>query len=349
MHKVVKVVLWFVAGLIVVLCALTAMLIIPGRPRNSISLRFDGYIVLPKVKSDGAVTMLDYLTVFGDDLFVTSVSTGAVYKIGLRAHALPESADVSVLESEPAAHGVVVDPTSRLAFVTRSEANTVDVFNPGNMQLVKRIPVAADPDGIFYDPTDKLVYVASSDAMSATLIDPASLNSTGKISLGGTPEFATYDPVTNLIYQNLSDINSVAVLDVAKQSVAQTWPIDGCKFPTGMAIDDVGRRLFIACGKNSKLAIFDLDLHRVVASVPVGFGADSVAYDSEMHRIYVTGLFGHLSVVTQETPDSYKVADSIHLHFNAHTLAIDPGSHLLFVGYASFGGPARVAVFTPIR
>jgi DNA-binding beta-propeller fold protein YncE len=347
MTKWARVAVWFVAALIVVLGVFTALLIFPGRPANTNSLRFDGYIVLPKVKGAGALTLLDYLTVFGDDLFVASVSTGAVYKIDLHTRAMPDSADVSVFESEPAAHGVVVDPTSRLAFVTRSDANTVDVFDPANMRLVKRIPVAADPDGIFYEPSNQLVYVASSDAMLATLIDPASQNPIGTISLGGKPEFAAFDPETKLLYQNLADTNTVVAVDLAKRSVVQRWPLEGCEMPTGMAIDDADRRLFIACGKSAKLAIFDLALHRIITSVPVGFGADSVAYDPGLHRIYVTGLFGRLSVVNRDTADTYHVVDSIHLHFNAHTLAIDPMTHRLFVGYATLAVPPRLAVFTP--
>jgi DNA-binding beta-propeller fold protein YncE len=327
----------------------TVMLIVPGRPADAHSLRFDGYIVLPKAKNAGVLTLLDYLTVSGDDLFVTNVSTGTVYKVGLHARALPDLADVSVFESEPAAHGVVVDPTSELAFVTRSEANTVDVFNPKNMQLVERIPVAADPDGIFYDPASKLVYVASSDAMLATLIDPASRNPVGTIALGGKPEFAVFDPQTKLFYQNLGDIHTVVAVSPAQRSVVQRWPLEGCEMPTGMAIDAADRRLFIACGKSGKLEIFDLELHRVITSVPVGLGADSVAYDPQLHRIYVTGLFGTLSVINQTTADTYQVADSIHLHFNAHTLAIDPVTHRLFVGYASLAIPPRLAVFTPNR
>ncbi len=349
MTKSAKVALWFAAALILVLCVFTAMLIFPGRPSNTHSLRFDGYIVLPKVKNAGALTLLDYLTVFGDDLFVTSVSTGAVYKVGLHTRAMPDTADVSVFGLEPAAHGVVVDPTSQLAFVTRSDANTVDVFDPKNMRLVKRIPVATDPDSILYDPSNKLVYVASSDAMLATLIDPASQTSIGTISLGGKPEFAAFDPETKLIYQNLADTNTLIAVDLTKRLVVQRWPLEGCEMPTGMAIDDADRRLFIACGKSGKLAIFDLDLRRIIASVPVGFGADSVAYDPGLHRIYVTGLFGRLSVVNKDTADIYHVVESIYLHFNAHTLAIDPVTHRLFVGYASLAIPARLAVFTPNR
>jgi hypothetical protein len=68
MTKSARVALWFAAALIFVICVFTAILIFPGRPANTHSLRFDGYIVLPKVKNAGAVTVLDYLTVFDDDL-----------------------------------------------------------------------------------------------------------------------------------------------------------------------------------------------------------------------------------------------------------------------------------------
>ena len=349
MSKSLRVILWLAAGLILFLSGLAIILIFPGQPSNANSLRFDGFIVLPKVKNAGALTVLDYLTVFGDDLFVTNVSTGAVYKIALRTRALPNAADVAVFGLEPAAHGVVVDPTSHLAYVTRSRANTVDVFDLKNMQLVKRIPVAADPDGIFYDPSSKLLYAASSDAMLATLIDPASQNPIGTIALGGKPEFAAFDPETKLIYQNLADTNTVVAVELTKRLIVQRWPLTDCELPTGMAIDAANRRLFIACGKSAKLAIFDLDLHRVITSVPVGFGPDSVAYDAELHRIYVTGFVGRLSVVNQVSPDTYRLLDSIYLHMNAHTLAIDPATHRLFVGYASLVIPPRLAVFTPIR
>ena len=349
MSKSPRVALWFGAAVTLVFYVVTTLLVFPGRPTSTHSLRFDGYIVLPKVQHAGALTLLDYLTVFGGGLFVTNVSTGAVYKVGLHTLEMPSSADVSVFELEPAAHGVVGDPTSHLAFVTRSDANTVDVFDPKNMRLAKRIPVATDPDGIIYDPWNKLVYVASSDAMLATLIDPTSQSSIGTISLGGKPEFATFDPETKLIYQNLADTNTVVAVDLAKRVVVQRWPLEGCEMPTGMAIDEAGRRLFIACGKSSKLAIFALDTHRIIASIPVALGPDSVAYDPELHRIYVTGLLGRLSVVNQATADAYHVVDSIYLHFNAHTLAIDPVTHRLFVGYSSLIVPPRVAVFTPNR
>jgi DNA-binding beta-propeller fold protein YncE len=324
--------------------AVAGYLIYPGTPSHASSLVFQGYVPLP---SNSVLSVLDYLTVKDDKLFVTSESTGDVYRVQIRKDSLPTAADVAVLHGEPAAHGVVIEPSSRLAYVTRSEANTVDVFEPEKMVLIKRIPVADDPDAIFYDEFDKLVYVASGDSHLATLIDPSTQTTLATIQLAGAPEYATLDASTRLLYQNLHDTNAVVAVDIAKHTVAQRWPLQGCEAPTGMAIDEIHRRLFIGCGANAVLAIFDLDEHRVVATVPIGMAPDSVAFDPTLHRIYTTGKSGVLIVVQQDGPNRYKTLDTVHLHYGAHTLTLDLTTHALYVGYAGLVVNPRIAVFIP--
>jgi YVTN family beta-propeller protein len=337
--------LWFMAAMILIIAGFAATLIYPGTPGAARSLKFQGYIPLPR---GGGMSILDYLTISGRELFVTSVSSGDVYRITLDGTALP-AAPIAVFPGPPAAHGVIVDPASGLAYVTRSEANTVDVFDPATMRLVKRIPVADDADGIFYDPANKLIYADSGDAKVATLIDPATQSAVATIALGGAPEFAAFDGETKLLYQNLKDANSVAAVDLAKRSVTQRWPLDQCQGPSGMAIDAAHRRLFVVCSGNARLVIFNLDTHRVTSSLPIGGGPDSVGYDAGLHRLYTTGRSGVLSVIQQDSPDSYRRLDQISLHYGAHTLAVDPATHKVYVGYASLLLPARVAVFAPMN
>src|SRR5438067_516650 len=81
--RLAKAALWISATLILAICVLAAFLIFPGRPKDGHRLRFEGYIDLPKAKGAGLLTMLDYLTVSGDDLFVANVSSGGVYKVPL--------------------------------------------------------------------------------------------------------------------------------------------------------------------------------------------------------------------------------------------------------------------------
>jgi DNA-binding beta-propeller fold protein YncE len=348
LRNLINIALACVLAVLVVVGVFAARLILPGTPGPANSLRFEGYVLLPKGKG-GALTILDYLTVSGRSLFVTNESTGDVYKIALPKDAPPTNADVSVFSLEPATHGVVIDPTSALGYVTRSEANTVDVFDPVAMHVVKRIAVADDADGIFYDPFEKLVYAVSGDPKLATLIDPATQTKVGVIALGGKPEFAAVDPQTRLLLQNLADTSTLAAVDVARRAVVARWPLQPCQAPSGMAIDPAHRRLFVVCSKNAMLVIFDLDAHRVTKSLPIGGGPDSVVFDPDLHRLYTTGKSGVMSVIQQDGADAYHVLDTVHLHYGAHTLAVDPVTHRVFVGYASLILPARVAVFSVNR
>ena len=347
-RTVVKAFLWVAAVALTGLLALVLWMIFPGTPGNAKSLKFEGFVPLPKDRRAGLLTVLDYLTLNGKDLFVTNISTGTVYKIPLHAEGLPAAGDVSMFQLEPAAHGVVIDPATGMAYVTRSEANTVDIFDPSTMRLVTRIPVADDPDGIFYISANRTIYVASGDAKTATLIDPAARRVSATISLDGKPEFGVFDPQTNLFYQNLEDTSSLAAVDLSKRVVTMRWPLQDCVHPTGMAIDEQNRQLFIGCSGNSRLAVFDMEKHRVVTSVPVGGGPDSVAYDAPLHRIYVTGRAGDLCVVDRENDGAFDVVEKISLHFGAHTLAVDPASHRLYVAYASLFIAPRIAVFSPL-
>jgi YVTN family beta-propeller protein len=332
------------AVLLVATIAVAGYLIYPGTPSRSSSLIFQGYVPLP---SKSVLSILDYLTVQDDKLFVTNESTGDVYRVQIHKDSLPTAADVVTLSGEPRAHGVVIEPSRHVALVTRSDANTVDIFEPVNMVLIKRIPVADDPDAIFYEEVNKLVYVASGGSRLATLIDPATQTTLATIPLGGAPEYATLDASSRLLYQNLHDTNSVVAVDITKRAVVQSWPLQGCEAPTGMAIDEVHRRLFIGCGANAVLAIFDLDAHRVIATVPIGEAPDSVAFDAILHRIYMTGRSGVLVVVQQDAPNKYQVLDTVHLHYGAHTLTLDLSTHTLYVGYAGLVVNPRVAVFIP--
>jgi YVTN family beta-propeller protein len=342
----IKIVLGSLGVIGVVACAVAGYLIYPGTPSSASSLTFQGYIPL---RSSGVLSVLDYLTVNNDMLFVTSESTGDVYRVPIRTNSLPTVADVANLPGEPATatHGVVIDPSNHLAFVTRSEANTVDVFDPVNMLLIKRIPVADGPDAIFYDEFEKLVYVASGDSHLATLIDPLTQTTIATIPLGGEPEYAAIDPSTRLLYQNLHDTSAVVAIDIAKRAVVQGWPLQGCEAPTGMAIDEIHRRLFIGCGANAVLAVFDLDEHRVIAIVPIGKSPDTVAFDPALRRIYTTGKPGIMAVIQQDEPNKYHVLDTVHLHYGAHTLTINLKTHAVYVGYAALVVNPRVAVFIP--
>jgi len=320
-------------------------LVYPGTPSRSKLMAFDGFIKLPRGR---LLTVLDYLTIDDHTLFVTNESSGSLFKIGLNS-SRPADSTVSEMQGSGAAHGVALLPWKNVAFITRSEANTVDVFDPNTLQQFGSIPVADDADAILYVASANLVYVANGDAKLATLIDPSTRAIVGAIQLPGKPEFAALDSGTGLLYQNLENTNSIAAIDVGKRSVVGQWPLAPCEGPSGMAVDSERRRLFTVCSGNAELVVFDIDTHRVITSLKIGGGPDSVAFDQTLHRIYSAGKTGKLTVIQQDGPDAYRVVDEIHTHYGAHTLTVDPVSHRVFVAYASLLVRPRIAVFSPTR
>jgi DNA-binding beta-propeller fold protein YncE len=349
MRRAWKIVLGIVGTLVTIVLLVVIVgavyLASPGQPSASRFLKFEGYIFLPR---HGNLNVMDYLTLSRGTLFVTGTSSGSVFRILLSADGRPQRARVDDWPGEPRPHGVALVPGRDLAFVTRSEANEVDVFTPSQLKLKKRIAVAEDADAILYDRFHNLIYVANGDAQLVTLIDPEKESIVGTIKLGGKPEFAAIDPATHLLYQNIESQNSIAAVDLDRKAVTATWPTRPCEAPTGLAIDAALRRAFIVCGRNALLVVFDLDNHRVVGTVAIGGGPDSVAFDPGLRRIYATGVSGQVSVVQQKSADSYELLDMVSTHFGAHTLAVDPETHRVYVAYASLMVAPRIAVFSAV-
>jgi DNA-binding beta-propeller fold protein YncE len=335
------------AALVIGFAAVTlGYLVYPGTPTKSSVMTFEGFIELPR---GGPLSVLDYLTLKDGALFVTNENSGAVYKVKLDPKTQLSSDNILQMSGTGSTHGVTLVPELNVAFVTRSGENTVDVFDPTSLQLIGRIPVADDADAILYIPSANLVYVAHGDPKLATLIDPEKRATVGTIQLPGKPEFPAFDSGSGLLFQNLEDINFVAAIDVGKRSVVGQWPLSPCEGPSGMAIDSEQRRLFAVCKGNAKLVVFDLKKHQVIASLEIGGGPDSVAFDHDLHRIYTTGKTGTMTVIQQDGPDAYRILDKIHTHYGAHTLTVDPVSHKVFVAYASLLTHPRIAVFSPTQ
>jgi DNA-binding beta-propeller fold protein YncE len=334
------------AGICIIAVALLGYLIYPGTPGASRTVRFEAYIPLQR---HGVLNVLDYLTIQGGTLFAAGASSGSVYQVPLAAPGASMPLTVADFLGNPHAHGVALVPSVNLAFVTRSGDDVVDIFEPGrSLDRLGSIPVAADPDAILFVEGENLIYVANGDAKLATLIDPTARSVVGTIALEGEPEFAVYDPQDDVVYQNLKDTHSIAAVSLRTRTVVNRWTLDSCEIPTGLALDVQRRRLFIACGRNAKLVIFDMVNHRIIASLAIGGGPDSVAYDASLQRIYSAGSSGRLSVIQQDNADAYRVIENIPTHPGAHTLAVDPTSHKVYVGYAGLFVAPRIAVFSPI-
>lgn len=59
---------------------------------------------------------------------------------------------MKTIETAPGAHGVVVTPDGRSAFVTNTYGNTVSVIEVAGLKVVATVPVGQSPNGVSVTP-----------------------------------------------------------------------------------------------------------------------------------------------------------------------------------------------------
>jgi hypothetical protein len=103
-----------------------------------------------------------------------------------------------------------------------------------------------------------------------------------------------------------------------------------------MAIDTRNHRLFSGC-RSGVLAISDYRAARIIATVPIGMGVDGTAYDATSGNIFAANADGTLTVIHQDSPDRYRVLESVATVPGSRNVGLDSRSHKLFLPAADFG------------
>ena len=85
------------------------------------------------------------------------------------------------------------------------------------------------------------------------------------------------------------------------------------------------------------MAISDYQAGRVVATVPIGMGVDGAGYDPASGNAFASNADGTLTVIHQDSPDKYHVAQTIETPQESHNLGLDPTNHRLYLASAKFG------------
>jgi YVTN family beta-propeller protein len=242
---------------------------------------------------------------------------------------------VGKIENTPGVHGIAVAPEVGRGFVSNGQASTVTIFDLKTLKKISDVPVGKKPDAIIYDPSTSRVFAFNGDSNSATAIDAATGKVEGSVDLGGGPEYAAADGA-GYIYNNLEDSSEVLKINARTLQVEQRWPTAPCASPSSMAIDRASHRLFIGC-RSRVMAVINADSGKVITTLPIGDHVDATTYDSELHLVFNSNGEGTITVVRQEGPDSYSVAQNVRTLPKAKTMALDPRTHQLFLSTAESG------------
>ena len=283
----------------------------------------------------------DYLTVdtAGHRIFVTH----ATHVVVVDARTDSVVGDVA---DTPGVHGVALAPELGRGYVSNGRDSSVTVFDLRTLAPVARLKVTGrNPDAIAYDAPSRRVFTFNGGSASATVIDAAADSVVATVPLGGKPEFAVTDG-RGTLFVNIEDRSEIVALDTRSLAVRARWPLAPCAEPTGLALDRASRRLFAACS-NRLMAVVDADRGRVVATLPIGAGTDGAAFDPARRLAFASNGDGTLTVVREEAPDRYRVAQTVTTQRGARTLAVDPETHRVYTVTAEFGPAPAPTAETP--
>ena len=276
----------------------------------------------------------------GWDYLTLDSSSRRLY-ISRATHVIVIDADsgkpVGDIPDTPGVHGIALAPELGRGFVSNGREGTVTIFDIETLKLITKVKVGDNPDAILYDPATKRVFTFNGKSHDSTALDAAKGTVLGTIKLEGKPEFAASDGKGE-IFVNIEDKSQLDAIDPANLEVKSRWPLAPCEEPSGLSIDREHRRLFAGCD-NKMMAVVDADSGKVLATPAIGDGVDATAFDPGTGLAFASCGEGVLTVVREDSPNKFSVAENVKTQEGARTLALDDKTHQVFVVTAKFGPP----------
>lgn len=230
---------------------------------------------------------------------------------------------VGRIDDTPGVHGIALAPELNEGFTSNGADASVTVFDLRTLATIATIRIpSSGPDGIVYDPVTQRVFTFDGESNDATAIDARTHRVVATIPLGGKPEFPVADG-RGAIYDNIESTSEIVAIDARSATVRARWSLGACSNPSGLSMDAAHRRLFTAC--RGEMGIVDADSGKVIATIPTGAGTDATRFDSATGDAFASnGRDATLTVVHENSPDSYAVVQQAATEPGARTMALDP-------------------------
>jgi DNA-binding beta-propeller fold protein YncE len=327
------------AGLLAVALVLAALIAFPQADATRL-LKKIASIELP----GPAGKRFDYLAIDPDDhyLFVAHLGAGNLYVLDLQSLKV-----LHTISPVPGVEGVTYVPELKKVYTSNWYEDRIGVIDLRMMKIIKRIPTESKPDGSAYAAPFHKLYVSNELGKSVSVVDVARDEVIRTLRFESETGMPQYDPVARKIYVNLQDQNLLAVIDPTYDAVIARYPVGRCQGNHGMALDPEHRRAFLSCEKNNVMTVIDLERYLPVTFLAMPSGADVIAFDPGLGRIYVACYSGSISVFQQKDPDHYDSLGNVPVANAVHSLSVDPETHRVFAPEQEESGMpvSRLVVF----
>jgi len=293
----------------------------------------------------GPASRFDYqsLDTTTDRLYVAHMDAGTLLVFDVKNQRV-----IADLPGFSRVHGVLAVPELGRVFASATGREQVVVVDMRDHSVLARVSGVDYPDGIAYAPNVRRLFVSDEHVGSDAVIDVFADTVVTHIPLGGQAGNTVYDPVTACILVAVHETNEIVVIDPETNRIVKRVPLPGIQSPHGIALDAGRRVAFIAGATNARVAVLDLTSDHVIATYTVGEDPDVLAFDPAWGRLYVGTESGTVSAFTE-----IAVRDGIHLLRDgdftlphAHTVAVDPRTHLIYFPLQDEAGAPVLRIMT---
>jgi DNA-binding beta-propeller fold protein YncE len=274
-------------------------------------------------------------------LFIAHLGDGTVVVFDLAHRRV-----VKEIRNVSQAHGVLVVPKLRLLYAAATGDGQLATIDERTFRTIGRAPAGTYPDGIAYDSRDNLVFVSDEHGNRLTVFQALTGRRTGAVALPGDAGNVQYDKPTGRILVAVGSKNELAVIDPRRRTIVRRVALPGCEHAHGLHLDTAHRLAFVACDQNATLIVVDLRAMRVLQTQTVGTGPDVLDFDTGLQRLYVASESGTVSVFAETSRRLSKLGEA-KLAEHAHTVAVDPKTHLVYFPLENIDGKPVLRVMRP--
>jgi len=289
----------------------------------------------------------DYLTTDDEDQFLLSahLGPGILYVIDMKTNKV-----VKAIPGVPGITGLEFVPEARKVYTSDWGEEKIGIVDLHSMTVVKRLATAAKPNGSTYAAPFHKVYVSNTLGKAVAVVDVDKDEIVKTIEFPSETGMPQYDSSARKVYVNLRNTNEIAEINPATDTLLGKYPVDGCQFNHGMAVDSEHHRAFILCSGNRTFTVFALDTHKSIAHLSLPAGADVVKFDTSLGRIYVACSSGFISVFQAQDAEHYRKLEDFPVEKMVHSLAVDSTSHRVYAPEQQEKGQpvARMIVYEAI-
>ena len=319
------------------------VLLVLGCCSQAQTLRKVGTLDLPGPKGQ----RFDYLTIDDEDHWLLSahLGPGILYVIDTRTDKL-----VRAIPGVPGITGLEYVPGLRKVYTSDWGEEKIGVVDLHSMTVTKRLPTAAKPNGSVYATPFRKLYVSDTLGKAVAVVDVSKDEIIKTLTFKSETGMPQYNSVAKKIYVNLRNTDEVAEIDPANDAMLGTYPVEGCRYNHGMALDSEHDRAFLLCNGTKMLTVFALDSHKAIAHLQIPAGADVVKFDPGLARIYVACSAGFISVFHQDDADHYRKLEDFPVEKMVHSLAVDTTTHRVYAPEQQENGQpvARMIIYEAV-